>query len=50
MQSYLEDDFQLNEIEMLKRYIKPEDHRRTFWDPGLMQGACSSWKERSPGS
>lgn len=26
-QSYLEDDFQYNEIEMLKTYIKPEDKR-----------------------
>ena len=31
MQSYLEDDFQLNEIEMLEAYIKPEDHRRAVW-------------------
>ena len=26
--SYMEDDFQLNEIDVMKRYIKPNDHRR----------------------
>ena len=49
MQSYLEDDFQLNEIEMLKAYIKPEEHRRACCDRILMQGVCSSWKEPCPG-
>lgn len=26
--SYMEDDFQLNEIDMIKKYVKPDDHRR----------------------
>lgn len=30
--SYMEDDFQVNEIAMMKKYIKPTDHRRMFID------------------
>ena len=39
-QSYLEDDFQYNEIEMLKTYIKPEDKRRCLF---VVEGAVSGF-------
>ena len=30
--SYMEDDFQVNELDLLRKYIRKEDQRRRGWE------------------